>query len=154
MAMKKLGLIIVALITISSLCSSQEEDYFKEDIYYTMYPDLHGSYIDQRVEELDRAKGFYSMIGKTLMYDYGDFRFEVVFRSDSMIFWRDLHSNYQETDRCKTIQVSPHTVMTSWIENDGSFVNLYSNFNEEVTSFFIRNIDGSYEGYSGTITTP
>lgn len=148
--MKALGYIIVLLFACYLPCPAQE-DSLKDFSNHSVYSDPHDTDMDKMVLQQDAGKKYRDLIGKPLIYDFGDFGFEVIFKSDTLLYWKSLKTEYEETDISKTLLIDPYSVLTAWVELDHSFVSLYSNFNKKKASFFIRSQDGSYEGYSGVI---
>lgn len=148
--MKVLGYIVVFLFA-CFFPSLAQEDSLKDFSSHSMYSDPHDTDMDERVRQLDAGKRYKDLIGKPLIYDFGDFGFEVIFRSDTLIYWKSLKTEYEETDISKTLLIDPYSILTAWVELDNSYVSLYSNFKNKKASFFIRGQDGSYEGYSGVI---
>ena len=154
--MKHIGFITLFIFTCIHSGWAQKDsppkDTYSHGVYQSVYSDPHDTDMDERIKSRTNKKAKYKdLIGESLTYDFGDFGFEVVFRSDSLIYWKNLGNQYEETDISKTLLLDPYTVLTAWVELDGSFVSLYSNFNKKTASFFIRNKEGQYEGYSGII---
>ena len=142
--------IIILLCAFTLPCLAQE-DSLKTGTYHSAYSDPHDTDMDERMKRMYFAKKYKDLIGKRLTYDFGNFSFEVIFKSDTLFYWKNLKSEYEETDISKTIHLDPYSVMTAWEELNGSFVSMYSNFKKKTASFFIRDIKGKYEGYSGEI---
>lgn len=142
---------LLIVLCVFSVRGFGQEDSLKEYDYQLTYSDPHDTDMDDRFRGIDSKLKYKDLIGKRLIYDFVDFGYEVIFKSDTLIYWKSLKTAYEETDISKTLHLDPYAVLTAWVELDSSFVSLYSNFEHQKASFFIRSKEGNYEGYSGKI---
>jgi hypothetical protein len=99
--------------------------------------------------------------GKELFFDYGAFEDGTIFTMDvtierDQITFRELWEGGNfETDPTKSIQLDEHRLLTSFVEENSSFMVAYFDFMSGETSFcglWIPIEDGQFVCYTGTMT--
>ena len=92
-----------------------------------------------------------NMTGKKMFYDYGSFAVDIIISSDTTLYWKMRDTGKESNEKTVTIHLDDYTTLTSWLEDDGEFVTMYSDFRKGKTSAVIYKEDGKITPVSGSI---
>ncbi|RNL92303.1 hypothetical protein ED312_03695 [Sinomicrobium pectinilyticum] len=94
-----------------------------------------------------------SLSGKTFEYNYGDYVYEVNFKSENMLHWKCVKGDEKGKEADETYseqRLNNHTLFISWVEQDGLGVSQVVNLKDNTVNTFLR-IDKEIIPLTGTI---
>ena len=94
-----------------------------------------------------------SLSGKTFEYNYGDYVYEVNFKSENMLHWKCVKGDEKGKKADETYskqRLNNHTLFISWVEQDGLGVSQVVNLKDNTVNTFLR-IDKEIIPLTGTI---
>jgi len=95
----------------------------------------------------------YNLLGKTFQYDYGPLVYEVNFKSETELHWKQIKGEQQgkEADEKYSIHhVNPYTFFIAWIEEEGFGISQVLDVRDKVIETIVR-IDKELMPLQGTI---
>jgi len=85
-------------------------------------------------------------------YNFTDYMVvDAIFRSETVLYWKKRGSPAGATEDIHTIHLNEHTMLTGWVEGDGTICSLYSDFAEGEMFGFNYFQDGRIQKLTGTI---
>ncbi|WBX78318.1 MoaF N-terminal domain-containing protein [Tenacibaculum ovolyticum] len=104
-------------------------------------------------EEKSISEKIISLSGKTLEYNYGNYVYELNFKSENKLHWKCVKGDEkgEEADETYSTQrLNNYTLFVSWIEQGGLGVSQVINLKENTINSFLK-IDKEIIPLSGTI---
>ncbi|WP_158839218.1 phenolic acid decarboxylase [Polaribacter sp. L3A8] len=94
-----------------------------------------------------------SLKGKTFLYNYVDYQYEVSFKSENQLHWKCIKGNElgrEEDEHYKLQRINDYTLFISWVEKDGLGVSQVINLREYKVNSYLK-IDKEIMPLMGTI---
>lgn len=103
--------------------------------------------------EKNSSEKIISLSGKTLEYNYGDYVYELNFKSENKLHWKCLKGDEKGKEADETYytqRLNNYTLFISWIEQDGLGVSQVINLKDNTINCFLK-IDKEIIPLNGTI---
>lgn len=91
------------------------------------------------------------IIGKEMIYKYGNFDVHLVITSDSTLYLKNDKTGQDANEKMSTIHIDENTILASFIDSDNNLVTMFSDFDNGKASAFLYKKDGSVLSVSGSI---
>ena len=123
-------------------------DHTPWDSYENLYMDTH---LDGQVTSNKLGLTTYDIIGKEMIYEYGNYNLHLVMTSDSTLFMKNRNTGKEANEKMSTIHIDENTMLASFVDTDNNLVTLLSDFDNGKASAFLYKDDGSVTSVSGSI---
>lgn len=91
------------------------------------------------------------IIGKEMIYKYGNFDIQLVITSDSTLYVKNNQTGNDANEKMSTIQIDKHTMLASFVDTENNLITMFSDFEYGKISAFLYKEDGSVISVSGSI---
>lgn len=91
------------------------------------------------------------IIGKEMIYQYGNFDVHVVITSDSTLYLKNNKTGQDANEKMSTIHIDENTMLASFVDTENNLVTMLSDFDNGKASAFLYKDDGSVTTLSGSI---
>jgi hypothetical protein len=82
-----------------------------------------------RKSDNETALTYRRMMNKPITMDFGETGlYEVIFKSDSTLFWKSMRSGSYGEEKSRTIILDDQRVLTHWLEDDRDVVTILTDF--------------------------
>lgn len=92
-----------------------------------------------------------NITGRELLYSFTGGSRLITIHSDSALSWKDGNSSKTGTEKTVTVHVDEHTLITSWYNEEKTFVTMYSDLEKMKFVFMVCWPDGKYYPVEGVI---
>ncbi len=92
-----------------------------------------------------------NMTGQKMVYEYDSFAVDIVISSDTTLYWKLRDTGEEANEKTVTVHLDDYKTLTSWLEDDGELVTVYSDFRKSKTSAVMYKPDGRIVPVSGVI---
>lgn len=118
------------------------------DTYENLYMDTHwGGLIPSNKLGLKTNE----IIGKELIYQYGNFDVHLVITSDSTLYLKNNKTGQDANEKMSTIHIDKNTMLAFFVDTENNLVTMLSDFDNGKASAFLYKDDGSVTSISGSI---
>ncbi|WP_109831877.1 MoaF-related domain-containing protein [Reichenbachiella versicolor] len=96
---------------------------------------------NEQVIEKVTTESIIDLPGKTLEYDYGDYVYQIDFKSDSILHWECIKGDEKGAnadENYATQRLNAHTFFISWVEESGLGVSQVINLKENVINCYLK----------------
>lgn len=91
------------------------------------------------------------IIGKEMIYKYGNFDVHLVITSDSTLYLMNNKTGQDANEKMSTIHIDENTMLSSFVDTENNLVTMLSDFENGEASAFLYKDDGSVSAISGSI---
>ena len=93
------------------------------------------------------------VIGHCFIADFGDAKYELFFKSQEILIWKDLNngSNVSNEEEIKMVKIRPNLYLVSWKEKDGTSVSHLEDFENNIVYSNITLPDNTFLNLKGTL---
>jgi hypothetical protein len=91
------------------------------------------------------------IIGKEMIYEYGNFDVHLVITSDSTLYLKNNKTGQDANEKMSTIHINENTMLATFVDTENNLVTMLSDFDNGTASAFLYNDDGSVTSISGSI---
>ena len=127
-----------------SFPSDDTDWYSNENLYLNSHLDGHLTSNKLGLKTKD-------IIGKEMIYKYGNFDIQLVITSDSTLYFKNNQTGNDANEKISTIQIDKHTMLASFVDTENNLITMFSDFEYGKTSAFLYKEDGSVISVSGSI---
>lgn len=118
------------------------------DSYDNLYLDTH---YDGKLSSDKLGLKTNDIIGKEMIYQYGNFDVHLVITSDSTLYLKNNKTGNHANEKMSTIHIDENTMLASFVDTDNNLVTMLSDFDTGKASAFLHKDDGSVTTLSGSI---
>ena len=93
----------------------------------------------------------HDIIGKELVYQYGNFDVHLAITSDSTLYLKNNKTGQDANEKMSTIHIDKNTMLASFVDTENNLVTMLSDFENGKASAFLYKDDGSVTSISGSI---
>jgi hypothetical protein len=163
-SLKNILYIILASASFNSLLIAQSEQGYVLGMKnfeksfpseYTDWDSYENSYLDTHLDGHFTSKKLglktKDIIGKEMVYKYGNFDIQLVITSDSTLSLKNNQTGQEANEKMSTIHINKNTMLASFVDTENNLVTMLSDFENGKTSAFLYKDDGSVTSVSGSI---
>lgn len=123
-------------------------EYSDWDNYENLYMDTHW---DGQLTSNKLGLKTDDIIGKEMIYEYGNFEVNLVITSDSTLYLKNNKTGQDANEKMSTIHIDENTMLASFVDTENNLVTMLSDFENGKASVFLYKDDGSVTSVSGSI---
>lgn len=123
-------------------------EYSDWDSYENLYMDTHW---DGQLTSNKLGLKTDDIIGKEMIYEYGNFEVNLVITSDSTLYLKNNKTGQDANEKMSTIHIDENTMLASFVDTENNLVTMLSDFENGKASVFLYKDDGSVTSVSGSI---
>jgi hypothetical protein len=116
--------------------------------YENLYTDTHW---DGQLTSNKLGLTTNDILGKEMIYKYGNFDVHLVMTSDSTLYLKNNKTGQDTNEKMSTIHIDENTMLASFVDTDNNLVTMLSDFDNGKASAFLYKDDGSVTSVSGSI---
>jgi len=116
--------------------------------YENLYTDTHW---DGQLTSNKLGLTTNDILGKVMIYKYGNFDVHLVMTSDSTLYLKNNKTGQDANEKMSTIHIDENTMLASFVDTDNNLVTMHSDFDNGKASAFLYKDDGSVTSVCGFI---